>query len=66
VGTPSADPKANRNDRCKVSCADWYGNARPLFLGERVLALLGYKVVEGTLHEGGFVERRRANLLSAL
>jgi len=35
------------NDQCKASCVDWYGNARPLFLGERVLALMGYELVEG-------------------
>ena len=29
------------NDGCKASCVDWYGNARPLFVGERVFALLG-------------------------
>lgn len=66
LGTLSADPKANKKDRCKVSCADWYGNARPVFLGDRVLALLGYEVVEGKQREGGFVEKRRANMLSAL
>ncbi len=66
LGTLSADPKANKKDRCKVSCADWYGNARPLFLGDRVLALLGYELVEGREREGGFVEKRRTNMLSAL
>jgi hypothetical protein len=35
------------NDQCKASCVDWYGNARPIFLGERVLALMGYELVEG-------------------
>ncbi len=37
------------DDGCKASCVDWYGNARPLFIGERVFALLGYEVVEGRL-----------------
>jgi Beta propeller domain len=40
------------NDACKASCVDWYGNARPIFLGERVLALLGYELVEGRLSRG--------------
>jgi len=35
-------------------------------LGERVLALLGYELVEGREREGGFVEKRRTNMLSAL
>jgi beta propeller domain-containing protein len=34
-------------DACKASCVDWYGNARPIFLGGRTFALLGYEVIEG-------------------
>lgn len=52
-------------DGCKVSCVDWYGNARPIFLGERVFALMGYELVEGkVLGTGGserLVELRRVN-----
>jgi len=40
---------APRDDGCEASCVDWYGNARPLFIGERVFALLGYEIVEGRL-----------------
>lgn len=43
-----------RDDGCKASCVDWYGNARPIFLGDRVLALLGYEIVEGRVHSGGW------------
>ena len=35
------------DDGCKASCVDWYGNARPIFIGGRVFALLGYELVEG-------------------
>jgi hypothetical protein len=53
------------DDGCKASCVDWYGNARPLFLGERVFALMGYELVEGRLQGRGeaerVVERRRAS-----
>lgn len=45
------------NDGCKASCVDWYGNARPLFLGERVFALLGYELVEGRLEGTARAER---------
>ena len=45
------------DDGCKASCVDWYGNARPIFLGDRVFALLGYELVEGTLAGRGRVER---------
>ena len=53
------------DDGCKASCVDWYGNARPLFLGERVFALMGYELVEGRLQGRGdderVTERRRAS-----
>lgn len=31
---------------CETSCVDWYGNTRPIFLGERVFALMGSELVE--------------------
>ncbi len=48
---------ATRDDACTASCVDWYGNARPIFLGERVFALLGYELVEGQLGRSGWSER---------
>ena len=44
------------DDGCKASCVDWYGNARPIFLGDRVFALLGYEIVEGRIEEDGIHE----------
>lgn len=35
------------DDGCRASCVDWYGNARPIFIGERVFALMGYVLAEG-------------------
>lgn len=49
------------DDACKASCVDWYGNARPIFIGERVFALLGYELVEGSLRDGRIHERRRVD-----
>lgn len=49
------------NDRCKASCVDWYGNARPIFLRGRVFALLGYEIVEGRLDDTRMREIRRVN-----
>lgn len=53
------------DDGCKASCTDWDGNARPILMGDRVIALLGYELVEGQLqgHGGGerIVEQRRIN-----
>ena len=47
------------DDGCRASCVDWYGNSRPLFVRGRVLALLGYEIVEGTLRDGRMRETRR-------
>jgi hypothetical protein len=57
LGTLKARPGVAADDGCKASCVDWYGNARPIFLGERVFALLGYEIVEGTLGGRGRAER---------
>ncbi len=52
------------NDRCRVSCVDWYGNARPIFINRRIFALLGYELVEGTLTtQGRLNERGRVRFL---
>ena len=53
--------KTVTNDNCRASCVDWYGNARPLFLRNRVFALLGYEIVEGTVDDGRLREMRRVN-----
>ncbi|HVF30215.1 MAG TPA: hypothetical protein VNA22_04560, partial [Pyrinomonadaceae bacterium] len=52
---------ASANDRCKASCVDWYGNARPLFLRNRIFALLGYELVEGSVSGNRIREVRRIN-----
>lgn len=64
VGQLAAQPPGG-DDRCRISCVDWYGNARPIFLGDRVFALMGYELVEGrVLRRAGqdrLVEMRRVN-----
>lgn len=52
-------PSSVQADACQASCVDWYGNARPLFIGDRVFALLGYELVEGRLEDGQLVEQQR-------
>ncbi len=54
------------DDACKASCVDWYGNARPIFLGTRLFALMGYEIVEGRLEARAWgreslLERRRVS-----
>ena len=58
--TASADAQKT-NDQCKASCADWYGNSRPLFIAKRVFALMGYEIVEGTMTHNHLEETRRVN-----
>jgi hypothetical protein len=62
LGALAAEAES-RDDGCQVSCADWYGNARPLFYRGRIFALLGYELVEGQLQEGVMQERFRTHFL---
>jgi hypothetical protein len=59
VGELEAQSEKAVDDQCRASCVDWYGNARPLFLRDRVFALLGYELVEGKLDQGSMTELRR-------
>lgn len=61
IGELGSQPAKAIDDKCRASCIDWYGNARPLFLRGRVFALLGYEIVEGTLDNGSMKELRRIN-----
>lgn len=54
-------PGLARDDGCVASCVDWYGDARPVFVGDRVFALLGYELVEGRLRNGRVREIRRVS-----
>lgn len=47
------------DDGCRASWVDWYGNARPLFIGGRIFALLGYDLVEGRIADGRLEEAGR-------
>jgi hypothetical protein len=58
LGTLDSRPGGN-NDGCRASCVDWYGNSRPLFLKNRVFALMGYELVEGRLDTDKIVETQR-------
>lgn len=61
IGELAAQAEKAVNDQCRASCVDWYGNARPLFLRNRVFALLGYELVEGKLDNGRITELHRIN-----
>jgi hypothetical protein len=55
----SKSGSGSSDDGCVASCVDWYGNSRPLFLRGRILALLGYEIVEGRLGPSGIAEVQR-------
>jgi hypothetical protein len=53
------------DDHCVASCVDWYGNARPIFIGRRVFALLGYELVEGEVRGRRIGEVNRVSFAPA-
>ncbi len=61
VGELYAESEKAVDDGCRASCVDWYGNSRPIFVRGRVLALMGYEIVEGNLRDGRMNELRRIN-----
>jgi hypothetical protein len=61
IGELGAQSEKAVDDACRASCVDWYGNSRPLFFRGRIVALLGYELVEGTVKEGRMRELRRVN-----
>ena len=59
IGELGAQSEKAVDDKCRASCVDWYGNSRPLFFRGRIVALLGYELVEGALDNGRIRETRR-------
>ncbi len=47
---------------CEVSCVDWYGNTRALFIAGRIFALSGTELIEGVLTSNGINDLARVNL----
>lgn len=61
LGELDANADGVTDDHCAASCVDWYGNARPIFIGGRSFALMGYELVEGTLAAEAVRETGRVN-----
>ena len=61
--TSTAEPEDSGYE-CEVSCYDWYGNARPIFIDDRIFALSGSEVIEGALYNGRISELARLSLVS--
>lgn len=66
AGSLNAAPEPAASDyQCEVSCIDWYGNSRPIFIGERVFALTGFELIEGAVRNGRMVEIARIDVTKA-
>jgi hypothetical protein len=61
LGLLRASDEKPVNDRCRAWCVDSYGNARPLFFRGRIVALLGYELVEGEIVAGEIRELARVS-----
>jgi hypothetical protein len=59
IGALDSRSGVGANDGCRASCVDWYGNSRPIFVGSRVFALMGYEIVEGEVNGSRLAETRR-------
>jgi hypothetical protein len=64
LGSLVSSPSGQVEDNCVASCVDWYGNARPIFYGGRVFALLGYELVEGQIAFDRITEVGRTNFFA--
>lgn len=51
---------------CEVSCVDWYGNSRPIFIERSVFALMGTELVEAYAGEDNVQVVRRLDLTGDL
>jgi hypothetical protein len=66
TATPEDAVKTADRYDCEVSCIDWYGNARPIFLGGKVYGLMATELVEAEVVAGKVSERRRVDLTGAV
>lgn len=62
LGFVRAEPPATQ--RCEISCHDWYGNTRPIFLRGRIIALMGSELAEAAIEAGALSETKPRVLLT--
>jgi len=66
VGSLAITPGTPEQDSLEVQSGwfdDWYGNARGIFVGERIFALIGYELIEARMMDGRLVERQRIGFM---
>ncbi|WP_428679637.1 beta-propeller domain-containing protein [Sphingopyxis sp.] len=66
IATPADDVETHPDYICEVSCIDWYGNSRPVFLAGRIFGLMGTSLVEARIDQGKIREIARIDLTAPL
>jgi len=67
LGPAKGDPtRVDPDYTCETSCEDWYGNARPFFIGDRIFALIASELIELQETSTGLIERSRVNLSATI
>jgi hypothetical protein len=61
-GRGEEEVKSQEGYTCEVSCIDWYGNARPIFIEDRIFALMGTELVEAKVEAGKVQPAARLDL----
>jgi hypothetical protein len=54
----------NSDDECSVSCIDWYGNTRGIFVDDAIYALLGDQLTSISSESGDIAPLRHLNINS--
>ena len=66
IAVPADDVETHPDYDCEVSCIDWYGNSRPVFLAGRIFGLMGTSLVEARIDAGQIKEIARIDLTAPL
>lgn len=66
IAVPADDVETHPDYECEVSCIDWYGNSRPVFLAGRIFGLMGTSLVEARIDAGHIREVARIDLTTPL
>jgi hypothetical protein len=51
------------DDHCRISCEDWYGAARPFFIGKRIFGLIDYELIEARAFGEEIIELDRTSAM---
>lgn len=66
AATPADQVETDASYICEVSCIDWYGNSRPVFLNGRIFGLMGTSLVEARIDGDKIREIARIDLTAPL